>query len=171
MRAEEAKIVQEKAAKIDLPGAWFRRMERDGAMFLLQLWGFPQLCSPCLPTVTPCKTLQPTSAVPGGPRVCSALGRTCLGPAGGDAEPWQGVCPQVLAGWASPSPHTLPVVEAHGGTNQEFGREWGWGPAERGEINHYFIPLLVRCEWMWKNTSCVQTDPLSQVSQTLEKQP
>lgn len=54
-------------------------------------------------------TLPPTSAAQGVPRVCSALGRTCLGPAGGDAEPWKEMCPQGLAGWASPSPHILPV--------------------------------------------------------------
>lgn len=62
----------------------------------------------------------PTSAVRGEPHVCSVWGRTCLGPAGEDAEPWQGMCLQGLAGQASPSPHILPVVEAHEETSQNL---------------------------------------------------
>lgn len=95
----------------DLSGAWFGQMERNGASevpFLHSSEAFPKLQS-----MSPHKTLQPTSAVQGVSRVCSALGRTCLGPAVGDAESWKGVCLRSLVGWASPSPHTLPVVEAN----------------------------------------------------------
>lgn len=97
--------------------------------------GLTRLHSPCLPTATPSKTLQPTSAVQGVPRVCSALGRTCLGLVGGDAEAWQGVCSQGLVGWASLSLHILPVLEAHGVSSQESRGGWGGGGAgAAGEV-------------------------------------
>lgn len=99
------------------------------------------------------ETLQPTSAVQRVPRVCSALGRTCPGPVVGDAAPWKGVYPQGLVGWASPSPHTLPMVEAHGhgGTSQESGHGRGGGGdrlLREVKKTHYSITLLVRCERM-----------------------
>jgi hypothetical protein len=73
--------------------------------------------------VRPCSL--PTLSVQGGPHVCSVLGRTCLGPAGGDAEPWQGVCPQGMAGQVSQSPHILPVIGTHESSYESGGR-WGW---------------------------------------------
>lgn len=51
--------------------------------------------SPQVSSVRPC--LQPTSAAQGVLHFDSALGKTCQGPAGGDAELWQEVYPQGLA--------------------------------------------------------------------------
>lgn len=48
-------------------------------------------------------------------------------------------------------------------------RGCGWGPAERGTINHHFIPLLVRRDWMEKKTFLVNRPFISSFTDTREK--
>lgn len=79
-----------------LPGAWFEWTERNGANEVPACFHHSPEVSPQACSVRPC--LQPTSAVQWGLQFDSALGRTCRGPAGGDAELWQEVYLQDLAG-------------------------------------------------------------------------
>lgn len=114
---------------------------------------FPHSTAPASPQQLPPRSGQPTSAVQGVPRVCSASGRTCLGPAGDDAEPWQGEGSRGLVGWASLSPHILPVLEAHRGQSRIW--KWmGWGRGcWGGEINHHFVTSLMGYGQMRKHFS------------------
>lgn len=79
-----------------LPGAWFGWTEGNGVgEGPTSLHHSPEV-PPQASSVRP--GLQPTSAAQGVLHCDSALGRTCRGPAGGDAELWREVCPQGLAG-------------------------------------------------------------------------